>query len=124
MGHDIKRISQRMKPGMVGVDVYVTIGASGAVTSYAGSVGVTSVAKSATGKYLVTMERGYADYHHTEGESIRASGDRLFFGVDSSYTAGSSTITIRTDIANGTATEPSSGDKLRFTMWFDELDIT
>lgn len=123
-----KRTSRHTKPGMVCQELMFTIGASGAVTTYAGSVGVSSIAKAATGKYTVTLDRGFAALHFAHGEVIRASGGRLFPGCDGStasgYTAGSTTFTLRIDDQAGTATEPSSGDLVRANVWFDELDIT
>src|SRR5512139_1674047 len=100
--HDGKRLgARRLKPGLVQLDIMFTVGASGAVTSSAGSVGVDSVAKAATGKYTVTMDRGYAALQFCHGEVIRAAGARLFPGCDGSsasgYTAGSTTFTLRID---------------------------
>jgi hypothetical protein len=99
-----------------------TIGASGAVTLDAvNSKGITSIAKSATGRYLVTLN----DYHTAllgapnlaiETTSVTAADGHQAV-LRSEAVASAKTITIST-LETGTSTEanPASGAVLRATL--------
>jgi len=95
-------------PGTDAVELAITIGASGAVSSVAGKGGFT-VAKNTTGVYDITNPHKFTAVRYFEGSVQRASGATLHPRLEATYTP-STTLQFKTVVAAGTATEPSSGD--------------
>lgn len=100
----------------IAVELAITIGASGAVTSTAGEGGFT-VAKNTTGVYDITLPHKFTAVRFLGGNVLRASGATLHPRQSAVY-AGASTVQFSTVIAAGTATEPSSGDVIQLRVVF------
>ncbi len=122
MSHDIKRYSQTLNTGEVHLYLKIPIGASGATGTIVGK-GVSAVAKTATGLYDVTLDRGYARLLYLDGTCIATTGALNHVVLDADYTAGSTTLSFATRVQAGTDTEPASGDVILLHLVFDELGI-
>jgi len=110
-------------PGTSEMDLRITIGGSGAVSSVAGH-GQDGVAVGATGVYNVTLERGYNSLRYCAGSVMTANATAVALEVRPvAYTAGSTTLTFRTIVDAGTATQPASGDVIFLHVVFDELGL-
>ena len=95
-------------PGTLAVELAITIGASGAVSSVAGKGGFT-VAKNTTGVYDITNPHKFTSVRYLDGSVQRATGATLHPRLEATYTP-STTLQFKTVVSAGTATEPSSGD--------------
>ena len=112
-----------LSPGTVKLDLKLTIGASGAVSTVNG-YGQDGAAKNTTGIYDVTLDRGYNALRCLTGSVQTANvAATALFVRPVAYTAGSTTLEIATIVNAGTATEPASGDVILLTAVFDELGI-
>lgn len=95
-----------------------TIGASGAVTmSAADSIGIASIAKSADGRYTVTLQDKYMKLAAFDVAILSASPQDLVPQLVSESVASAKTIVFRTN-AVGVETNPSSG-----TVLFIRIDV-
>lgn len=104
-----------------------TIGDTGAITlaSSPANKGISSVVRSDTGLYLITLQDSYYKLLACQPERpIEESGgaDPQVWGavyaedVDSVTTP---TITVQYRVEGGTATDPNSGATLKFPIWLD-----
>ncbi len=104
-----KIYSMHVSPVMV--DCQITIGSSGAVASIKGAM-IDSVAKTATGKYTITLQDNFNRLFSLQGvpqsPSSGLSGvSTIELGHDTDVTA--KTITIKTLDAAGALVDPASG---------------
>lgn len=123
-GGSEKRDPKTLNIGAVTMQLRITIGASGAVTSTVG-YGASSVAKNTTGVYDITLDRAWGKVQHLNGSVIRASGATLHPILRADYDPASvgKTLQFYTVIAAGTATEPSSGDIILLDVVFDDFGL-
>lgn len=88
----------------------VSFGSSGAPTIVSG-LGITSIARSAQGDYLITLADKYqGGLKFVQGIIENTSGEDLHFQVKSEAIASAGTISLFT-VAVATATDPASGSK-------------
>lgn len=92
----------------------VAIGASGATGTLTGS-GIATIAKSATGRYLVTLSDSFPAFHSIHATMLSASAVDLVPQVRA-YDASAKTVTIST-LAAATETEPASGTELHILIF-------
>lgn len=102
--------AQALEPEVKSLFATVTIGASGAVTSTV-SAGVATVAKSATGRYTVTLQDKYVRLLHVSVVHINATTEDLQWHVTAEDVANAKTIGLVAHDA-ATDTDPASGTKL------------
>lgn len=120
-GGSEKRLPRCLNPGSVTMQLRITIGGSGAVTSTVG-YGATGAAKNTTGVYDVTLDRKWGKVQSLKGSVIRAAGANLTPILRADYSA-STTLQFHTIIADGTSTEPSSGDIILLDVTFDDQGL-
>lgn len=96
----------------------VTFGSSGAVSSYTGDE-VSTVAKTATGKYTITLKQWYPDFLFVSG-IIERSGSAptatIQLASEAVSTAGTVVVWHLTDAGTPAAADPTSGDILHFVI--------
>jgi len=123
-------MGRKMNPGEVALELDITIGAAGVVSSVRGyglndAVGVRGVLHPATGRYTLTLDQAYGGAVMGVYCGVRqATGvARLFpFHVSGDATAGNEVITIEVLPGTGTTlTDPASGDHLYVTIVIDEF---
>lgn len=102
--------AQALEPEVKSLFATVTIGASGAVTSTV-SAGVATVAKSATGRYTVTLQDKYVRLLHVSVVHINSTTEDLQWHVTAEDVASAKTIGLVAHDA-ATDTDPASGTKL------------
>lgn len=91
----------------------VSFGATGAPTIVNG-LGISSIARSAQGDYLITLEdKYYGGLKFVQGILLDAAAEDIHFQVKEEAIASAGTISIFT-IAAATATDPSDGSKAYF----------
>lgn len=97
---------EAVEQGVTGLYAKVTIGASGAATTT--GYGFTSIAKSTTGEYLITLDRKYKKLLGLHVTFEQATDQGLIHSIKTNSLSSAGTILIRTAVG-ATETEPSSG---------------
>lgn len=111
MGHPL--LSGKETTNFTGVDVFhavVTFGSSS--VSSVQTREVVSIARNSAGQYTVTLPRIYRTLVGVRGSWIRPSGATLQLDVDASTVDSDGKLILESRVAAGTATDPTSGDKL------------
>lgn len=102
--------TQALEPEVKTLFATVTIGSSGAVTSTV-SAGVSSVAKSATGRYTVTLQDKYVRLLHVSVTHLNSTSEDLQWQVTAEDVDVAKTVALASHVA-GADTNPASGTKL------------
>ena len=97
---------QAVEQGATALFAKVSIGASGAATTT--GYGFTSIAKSTTGEYLITLDRKYKKLLGLHVTFEQATDQGLITSIKTNSLTSAGTILIRTAVGT-TETEPSSG---------------
>jgi hypothetical protein len=100
---------QVIEQGATTLYARVAIGASGAATTT--GYGFTSIAKSTTGEYLITLDRKYKKLLALNVTVQQATDQGLITSIKTNSLTSAGTILIRTAVG-ATETEPSSGSIL------------
>lgn len=111
MGHPL--LSGKETSNFTGVDKFhaiVTFGSSAVSTVQTREVA--SFVRNSAGNYTVTLPRIYRTLVGVRGCWVRASGATLQLDVDTSTVDTDGKLVLESRVAAGTATDPSSGDKL------------
>lgn len=85
----------------------VTIGAAGSPTLTSG-VGISSIARSAQGDYLITLQDKYVSLKCVEGILLKSTGEDIRVQLKAEAVASAATLSIFT-LTGANATDPSSG---------------
>ena len=94
----------------------VSIGSSGAAT-LADGLGIASVAKDATGEYIVTLDDLYTGLLHCSASYVQLAGsDTLFAQIESHSVTVNKTVEIHLVNDAGAKTEPADGDEFSFFL--------
>lgn len=108
-----------IEAGIVNLSAAVSIGASGAPTTTALQIkGIASVVRSATGRYVITLQDQYVRLLAAQVTVVGTTArDSATVGTDvkvyaSAVTASTPTVTIQAVKADGTAADPGNGDQL------------
>lgn len=101
----------------------ISIGATGAPTLVKpGSLGIASVARSAQGDYLITLEDKYPALMGVQGILLDSSAEDITFQVKAEDVDGTGTISVFTNTA-GTATDPSNGSVILLTFHLKNTSV-
>lgn len=101
----------------------ISIGATGAPTLVKpGSLGIESVARSAQGDYLITLEDKYPALMGVQGILLDSSAEDITFQVKAEDVDGAKTISVFTNTA-GTATDPSNGSVILLTIHLKNTSV-
>jgi len=101
----------------------ISIGATGAPTLVKpGSLGIASVARSAQGDYLVTLEDKYPALMGFEGVLLVSSAEDITFQLKAEDVDGAKTFSFFTKAA-ATATDPSNGSVIYLTIHLKNTSV-
>lgn len=121
---DMRRYTPSSTTGELTVRVVLTIGGTGAVASFiSGGGAVLTAVRTSAGLYTLTLAKAYNQpLTGFKPGMYRPAGATL----QPVLTAGDGTTTtlaVTTAIADGTATDPTSGDKVFLEFTFDEQGL-
>lgn len=126
MPREAARQDKALNAGQVRMNIALTIGASGAVSSFkgAGLADASPPVRASAGTYTITLDRQYAGGLVGFGGGFkRAAGATLQPTITSGDGSSSAVLTVQTQVAAGTATDPSSGDVVYLEFVFDEQGV-
>lgn len=120
---DDKRYLRTLNPGEVLVRMKVTVGASNALTQSGGTG--QSIARTGTGAYTITLDRGFANHWGFDGTVHRANASAPLTARmnQTQYTAGSTSLSFVIVDSSGNPADPSQNDWFTLDIIFDELGI-
>lgn len=111
------------------IDLQASIGASGAVTGLSNSPGVTSVARTAAGKYTITLQDPYNSMCSLSGMMQKASGTSGIATIElvavsvGQTTSSPATIQIQTLDVTGAAADPASGSVITLAIRMNNSSV-
>jgi hypothetical protein len=100
----------------------ITIGNTGAVSSYAGN-GVASVSRTSQGLYKITLSDKYSALLSFQAIHLGSTGEDLTFQVKAADVASAKTIDVFTNAA-ATATDPAATDVIYFEVTLRNSSLT
>lgn len=106
---------QVIEQGVTTLYAKLVVGASGAVTSYAG-YGIDNLVRNATGNYTITLDRKFKKLLGIHQTIIQATPQGLEMTVEGDNVASAGTIVLEFNTDGGTATELSSSTIVLFAI--------
>jgi hypothetical protein len=114
---------QVIEQGVTTLYAKLVVGASGAVTSFAG-YGIDNLARNATGNYTITLDRKFKKLLGIHQTIIQATPQGLEMTVEGDNVASAGTIVLEFNTDGGTATELSSSTIVLFAITVADTSLS
>jgi hypothetical protein len=114
---------QVIEQGVTTLYCKLVVGATGAVTSYAG-YGIDNLVRNATGNYTITLDRKFKKLLGIHQTIIQATPQGLEMTVEGDNVASAGTIVLEFNTDGGTATELSSSTIVLFAITVADTSLS
>ena len=114
---------QVIEQGVTTLYCKLVVGATGAVTSFAG-YGISNLVRNAAGNYTITLDRKFKKLLNLNDTLIQATPQGLNATVENNNVASAGTIVLEFNTSAGVATELSSGTIALFAITVGDTSLS